>query len=529
MKAKNIILSDEDAFEIVSVIREYDYVHIYLESKQKYCFCPKCNAASTKLHSYYSRTFKDLPMFGNKSTIFLRSRKLYCLNDNCQARIFTERFSEHFFPYKRSTSRLEKAALDLVIEAGGKPSERIAKILGFPISDTTLLRLIEKTKVPLQNTPRVLGVDDWAFKKRDRYGTVLVNLENRKIIDLLPDRKASTLSNWLAKHPEVEIISRDRYGKYIQGATQGAPNAIQVTDRWHLLKNLKEAIAKIMYREYNRLSRIPDPIKSSKLKELNPSLPKNKPIDTKSKQRFLEVKRMQKEGCSIRAIARNLNMHRQTVKKYFGLDELPRKVYKERNVIAYHFKYIKSRMEQEPDILLTTLWKELKERGYTGAYSTLSEALLYYGIRIGKKAKQKNLPKNKLYFFKPSKTAFLFLKDENKLSEMQQNLIQKLCVKSEELATTLTLTRIFKRMMKEKEEGNLDNWIESAIDSNVKEIQSFAMGLKSDYKAVKNAIALSWSNGPVEGNVNKLKTIKRQMYGRGSFQLLKKRLILNTS
>ncbi len=259
------------------------------------------------------------------------------------------------------------------------------------------------------------------------------------------------------------------------------------------------------------------------------TLTKNKPINTKSKQRFLEVKRMQKEGCSIRAIARNLNMHRQTVKKYFGLDELPRRVYKERNVIAYHFKYIKSRMEQEPDLLLTTLWKELKDRGYTGAHSTLSEALLYYGIRIGKKARQKKLPENKLYFFKPSKTAFLFLKDENKLSEMQQNLIEKLCAKSEELANTLTLTRIFKRMMKEKEESNLDNWIESAVNSNIKEIQSFATRLKSDYNAVKNAIALSWSNGSVEGNVNKLKTIKRQMYGRGSFQLLKKRLILNTS
>lgn len=170
MKAKNIILSDEDAFEVVSVIREHDYVHMYLESTQKDCFCPECMAASTKLHSYYNRTFKDLPMFGNKSTIFLRSRKFYCLNDTCQSKVFTERFSEHFFPYKRSTSRLEKAASDLVIEAGGKPSERIAKILGFPISETKLLTLLEKKKIPLQNTPRALGVDDWVFKKQDRYG-----------------------------------------------------------------------------------------------------------------------------------------------------------------------------------------------------------------------------------------------------------------------------------------------------------------------------------------------------------------------
>lgn len=188
-------------------------------------------------------------------------------------------------------------------------------------------------------------------------------------------------------------------------------------------------------------------------------------------------------------------------------------------------------MEEEPDILLITLWQELKSQGYTGAYTTLSEALKYYGIRVGKKAgRTKKLPAQAGASFKPTSAAIWFVSDQTKLSEGQQKLIDKLCTSSEELQEIFTHAQSFRKMMAERS-GNteLKKWIEKSTKSGVKEMASFAKGLLTDYNAVKNALTLPWSNGPVEGNVNRLKTIKRQMYGRAGFELLRKRVVYSPS
>lgn len=187
--------------------------------------------------------------------IYLRSRKHRCLKTECDRKIFTERFDDHFEPCKRRTKRLDEKLLSAALETGGKAAERVCNTLSMPISDSTLLRLIHKTPLPPLGQLKAVGVDDWAYKKRDRYGSILVNLDTGKVIDLLPDREEKTLTSWWQGQPALEVITRDRYGKYMRAATMGAPQAIQVTDRWHLLKNLGEAIKRVMVREYARLSR----------------------------------------------------------------------------------------------------------------------------------------------------------------------------------------------------------------------------------------------------------------------------------
>ncbi|WP_288883417.1 ISL3 family transposase [Pedobacter panaciterrae] len=276
MNVSKLIFSSIDPFKVISVDNQANFVNIYVQSRQRICRCPDCLKPSKKLHSYYSRKFRDLPTFGKNCIIYLRSRKYRCLTETCERKIFTERFADHFEPCKQRTKRLDEKLLTTVLEMGGKSAERVCKSLSMPISDSTLLRLINKAPLPPLDQLKAVGVDDWAYKKRDRYGSILVNLDTGKIVDLLPDREEKSLENWLKKQPAIEVITRDRYHKYVQGATKGAPNALQVTDRWHLLKNLGEAIKRVMIREYSRLSKAIAPKTGSRRSNFPEALPVGK-------------------------------------------------------------------------------------------------------------------------------------------------------------------------------------------------------------------------------------------------------------
>jgi transposase len=529
MNLANLIFSSADTFKIISVDNQTDQINIYVQSRQKICLCPNCCEPSAKLHSYYTRKFNDLPTFGKSCRIFLKSRKYYCLPDECPLKIFTERYENHFQPCKRTTKRLEDKLFNTALELGGKPAERICCHFSIPVSDTTLLRLINRAPLPAPGVFTAIGVDDWAYKKRERYGSILVDLTTRRVVDLLPDREEESLITWLEKQPKLEVITRDRYGKYKRAATKGAPQAIQVTDRWHLLKNLGEALTKMMTREYARLTRSLAP----RIEESPVEIPDELPIREKElattgiiRRRFDEMKKLQAESLSIKAIARQLGMHRETVRKYMFTENLVRKSYKDRGMIENYFNYIKKRMEEDDGLYLKTLWSELRHMGYPGGYSTLSEALAYYGILIGKKARNPKTPQHSGSFFKPSNAAMLFLTSENRLTATQKKLIDKLCKSSCGLEHALILVRDFRNLMENKLGNQLQGWIENVLHSGISEMATFANGLLRDYQSIKNAISLPWSNGPVEGNVNKLKTIKRQMYGRASFDLLRKRLVL---
>ncbi|HFK5574931.1 TPA: ISL3 family transposase, partial [Elizabethkingia anophelis] len=370
----NSILSFSHLFTILSIQTISDKVHINLQSTQPECFCPNCNIPSSKVHSYYTRKFKDLSIVGKETVIFLKTRKLYCLFQECPIKVFTERFKEHFLSYKRHTARFEAVCLKMVLRSGARPSEKTLRMMGISISDSSLLRLLSKIKFPSIATPIILGIDDWAYKKRHRYGTILVNLETGTVVDILKDRESSTIENWLKSNPGTKIISRDRYGKYINGASKGAPQAIQVADRWHLLKNLGDTVNKLMTREYGKLSKIAKQYNYKSI-SITPALGENK-VQSKTLQRFIEMKELQSKGLPILAITKKLGMHRQTIKKYMSLEFLPRKNYAQG--IEQYFSYIKMRMEQEPEIYLKKLWKELSTKGYSKSYSAFSASLIYY-------------------------------------------------------------------------------------------------------------------------------------------------------
>ena len=204
--------------------------------------CPDCSHPSGKVHGYYRRRPADLPLCGRQVRLELQLRRYVCINVTCRRRTFAERVPMLLAQRSRRTRRLARVQTQVGVALGGEPGRRLAGWLGMPTSGDTLLRLVRGAPVAAAVVPTTIGVDDWALKKRKRYGTIIVDLEHRRPIDLLPDRNAETLAAWLRNQPGIDLVTRDRWAEYRRAITTGAPSAIQVADRWHLLCNARQMV-----------------------------------------------------------------------------------------------------------------------------------------------------------------------------------------------------------------------------------------------------------------------------------------------
>ncbi|HZO91989.1 MAG TPA: ISL3 family transposase [Chthonomonadaceae bacterium] len=296
--------------------------------------CPACHHRSRRIHSHYQRTLADLPLGSQKVCLLVRVHRFVCVNPACSRRTFAEPLPEVVARYARRTQRLQISQTKLSQAVGSRPGARLAIPLGLPTSPTTVLRLERAAPVPTFGTPRVLRVDAWAFKKGQRYGTILVDLERHHVIDLLPDRTADSLAAWLRAHPGVEIISRGRGGCYAEGAREGAPHAVQVADRFHLLKNIGDMLERLLVRQHRFLREATHQAQGSAetAQSGETSLPAamtpppDRPLTRAQQQsrlrracrvaRYERAVALQQQGMSQREIARTLSLSRNTIRKW---------------------------------------------------------------------------------------------------------------------------------------------------------------------------------------------------------------------
>lgn len=523
-----------------------------VRSNSQSAACPSCQESSQRVHSFYTRVPADLPLSGQAVQLYLNVRRFYCCNAYCEKRTFTEPLPDFLAFRARRTDRLAAAQRSVGVALGGEAGARLLARLAMPTSPDTTLRLIRKVQTATAATPRVLGVDDWAIRKGRSYGTILVDLEKHQVVDLLPDRTNQTLSTWLREHPGVEILARDRSTEYAKGAGEGAPQAKQVADRWHLLLNVRQMLERYLPGVRGRLKQIPHVARETTTENEGASARRDRAYrrtraeeiatwESRAKRlaRYEEVKRHRRDSKTLSAISRDLAMNIKTVRKYACADVFSeRSKHAGKSILDPYVSYLNTR-HQEGCENASQLWREIRRQGFFGSKRQVlkwmrerrrSPAPTTPGKYVESLQAQKQAAVTKGTGTTPElpstkQLAWLFVQEPATLQNEAAPILARV-LQDAEVAHVHKLARRFVDMVRQKRPEELDTWLEACAESSVRALRTFAAGIRQDYQAVRSALALPWSNAQTEGQVTRLKFIKRQMYGRANFDLLRQRVLL---
>jgi transposase len=483
-----------------------------VRSRSPTATCPGCGRVSGRIHSRYQRRLGDLPIGGQPMRLVVTARRFRCDALSCGRRIFTERIAATK-PWARRTARLDALAHHLALALGGRPAESFAKRLQLPLSRDTLLRLVRRQGAPSFEPPRAIGIDDWAWKRNCRYGTLICDLERRRTISLLPDREPATAQAWLAAQPQIAIVTRDRGGAYALATARALPGAMQVADRWHLMENASQA-----FLAATRAS----------MRSIRAALGAPK-IDP---QLLTSAERLQYEGYlrreeingAILELARNGTTIKEIVRRTGHSRGLVRKVLRGQRSDVFQTRA--SSLDRFLPWLEAqwgsgsrngaALHRALKAQGFGGSIRVVTE----WATRR-RRAETANL--DRLSRTPSARTiARLLTVEKDQLTRAQSVTVALIEEAVPELIEARRLMDAFHTLVRRKEVTALDDWLRCAGDSL---ISSFARGIAKDHVAVRAAIATAWSNAQAEGQITKLKLVKRQMYGRGKIDLLQARVI----
>ena len=489
--------------------------------------CPECDRASRRVHSRYRRHIADLPWEGIPVKIELRVRRFFCVTDGCSQRIFTERLPNTVKRHSRRTCRLSRTLDRITLALGGSAGARLAQQLGIVADGSTLLRgLRQRTVSHSSRSPRVVGIDDWAWRKGQRYGTIFCDLEQGKVIDLLPDRSAESTAAWLRAHSGIEIVSRDRASLYAEAASKAAPHAVQIADRWHLLRNLSEALVGVLAPHHRAIDQAAGTVFTKAMPAPAQTRPSSVTLTRvqKTKQqrrdrrlnRYESVMELVRKGLSQREISCTLGVDRRTVRRWTRACGFPeRKQVHRKNAIDQHRLYLDQRWN-EGCHNAAQLWREIRDLGFSGTSSSVRQWVLkHFGRKI--RSHREPLPP-KPPRISPRQLVWYILKP----NESSERYLKELFSLAPDIRTCADAAREFFRIVRARDLNAWPTWRESASHTP---LASFARHLCRDEAAVRAALEYKWSNGPVEGNVHRLKLIKRSMYGRASFPLLRARVL----
>ncbi|WP_264349593.1 ISL3 family transposase [Streptomyces milbemycinicus] len=491
--------------------------------------CPECEQRSSRVHCYYERCLADRPVVGRRVRIGLRARRLVCENASCAHRTFTEQIPGPTRHHARRTQSLTTLLTDVALFLGARPGTRLSKRMSITTCNDTLLRQLRALPDPEPGPVPVLGVDEFALRRRRTYATILINMTTRRPVDVLADRRAETFAAWLRGHPEVRVICRDRAGPFRDGACAGAPQARQVADIWHLMHNLAEAVERIVGRHRAQSCEplaVPvgtPPAAAAAQRELDIH-GRPRPLVSRTRERYQQIHERMEPGDSMRAVARELGLSRGTVARFArtaDVEELLAAATHRPSLMDDYRLYLHHRW-LESCTNASALAREIQQLGYRGDVNTVRRHLRPY--RTGAIPAQAPLPLRTVRRV----TDWIMRRPEH-LTDTERKLLTDLCERCPALASTTEYARRLAALLRDHRNEHLafEVWLADVRLDGPHELQALGRGMRRNQAAILSALNTTHSSGPVEGNVTRIKLLKRQMYGRANFDLLRRRILLS--
>jgi transposase len=526
LRLKELLFPSVADVEVMSVDVNVAIVRVGARCTADGAVCPDCGVWSSQVRGSYLRFPADAPSAGRRVVLRLRVRRFICRNTACARRTFVEQIAGLTRRHVQRTERLRANLADVGLALAGRAGSRLATLLGMPVSRSTLLRLIDALPDPETAVPRVVGVDEYATRKGRHYGTVLVDIETHRPIDLLPDREVSSLAAWLAERPGIEVVCRDRAPFFAEGASAGAPQAVQVADRWHLWHNLSE-VAERAAAQHRRCLRAlapaspePEPEPGARSGSAGSPWPTGHRFAERTRARHATVHALLEAGHSLRSVQRQLGMAWHTVKRSSDAakpEDLFTGQWQNRPSVLDDYKpYLDDRWNAG-FTNAWKLWEEIVPLGYRGSYQ-----------RVRAYLREKRTSPRPVTAPPPSPrmVAGWVFRHPDTLAEPEQLQLKAVRNNCPELDALTRHVRSFATMLTERQGQLLPDWLDAVRQDDLPSLHTLAAGIDRDRDAVIAGLTLPWSSGAVEGHVNRIKMLKRQMFGRAGFQLLRKRVLL---
>jgi len=539
-----VLLPDLADVEIDQTERSDGQLHLRAHVARDRMACPRCGALSDRVRGRYWRHLVDAPVGGRRVVLDLRVRQFRCEQPGCKA-TFAEQVEGLTRPYARFTPAAEGMLAAVGLALAGRAGCRLCGTLGLPAGRDTLLRRVRALPDPDVGTVTRLGVDDFALRRRTRYGTLLLDLDTGAVLDLLDGRDGAPVTAWLTEHPGVKVVCRDRAAAYGAAVREGAPEATQVADRWHLFHNLCDDTLHEVARHRGDLRppvAAPTPADPPGTGDPAPAgSPAEQPDPVEAwveppavrhaRERFTEVQALKAQGLHQAEIARRTGLARPTVRKYFhatALEDVHLRGFEPRaSALDPYRPYLYEHFR--PGVTTNdALFHEVRDRGYTGSSRTVARYLATLRPANPPTPRTRGtdgpapppVPKAR-------DIASWILTRPDHLTAEDTAALDAACVVSPPLATLRGYVACFAQMLTDRTgQANLDAWLDAVEADDLADLRHFARGVRRDYDAVLAGLTLPDSSGAVEGNVNKLKLLKRQMYGRAKLDLLRKRVLL---
>jgi len=469
----------------------------------------------------------------------LFTRRFFCDTRECPRRIFTERLPGIVAPYARRTVQVDIWLHLVGLAVGGEAGARLLSSLGVHTSPDTVLASVRSLMVPPYAPPRVVGVDEFAFRRGRVFGTILVDLETHRILDLLPDCTVATVQQWLQQYPSIEIVSRDRATNFGEAIRQGAPQAMQVADRWHVLENLGKRV-ETFWREHKSWLQTPRQVlldahpplrnRTDRMERRSIAYHQNR-VDL-----YERVQELHQRGLNATAIATLLVITRHTASKYVHMTApptRPRGPDGQPLAIEAFAPYLLQRWN-DGCRNANQLWREVVARGFPQSAKTVSRYLAVLRHETGQPRSFHTVPSAPHYevnqppraALTPRQAAKLFQRRPSALTDLEHGQIEQLCQQDEAVAAFYQHVQTFCQLVCSRQGDQLEAWLTCIEAEGATELQAFARGIRKDQAAMTAGFTVKYSQGPVEGHVHRVKLIKRSGYGKMGFPMLRQRVLL---